>query len=120
MVGPGRKKTSETVIFNTIIGENLNYIRKKNEITLVELGKECNVQFQQVQKYISGQNAPHTMTLKRFADFFDVTMDDLCNPNFIELYKQGKTFNFIKKKYGKAVIPGGSSSISGVYTFAVD
>ena len=83
IVGPGRRKTPETVAFNKIIGGNLDYVRKINKVTLVGLARQSHVTFQQIQKYISGKNAPHARTLKRFAVFFKVTMDDLCDPDFI-------------------------------------
>ena len=49
-----------------------------------ELAKEVDVTFQQVQKYNNGLNAPHAKTLKHFAKYFDVSMDDLCDPDFIK------------------------------------
>jgi len=84
MPGPGRRKTPEVINFNKILGDNLNCIRKKSGVTLVELAKEVDVTFQQVQKYNNGLNAPHAKTLKHFAKYFDVSMDDLCDPDFIK------------------------------------
>ena len=66
------------------VGQRVRMRRVMCGLSQTVLANRIGLTFQQVQKYNNGLNAPHAKTLKHFAKYFDVSMDDLCDPDFIK------------------------------------
>ena len=60
-----------------IDGKRLRGLRKLQKITEQELGEQLSVSGQQVLRYETGQSDMTTDTLRKIADFFDVSADYL-------------------------------------------
>ena len=54
-------------------------IRKSANITQLQLAKALNISQQNICRYETGQNEPDIETLKKIADYFDVSLDFLCD-----------------------------------------
>ncbi|WP_242272370.1 helix-turn-helix transcriptional regulator [Bacillus cereus group sp. BfR-BA-01538] len=60
-----------------MIGKNLRKLRKKNNLTMKELGQKLNLAESTISGYENGNRKPDYETLNKFADFFEVTTDYL-------------------------------------------
>ncbi|HCX50715.1 XRE family transcriptional regulator [Bacillus cereus] len=60
-----------------MIGENLRKLRKKNNLTMKELGQKLNLAESTISGYENGNRKPDYETLNKFADFFEVSTDYL-------------------------------------------
>lgn len=58
---------------------NLKKIRKSANLTQLQLAKALNISQQNLCRYETGQNEPDIETLKKIADYFDVSLDFLCD-----------------------------------------
>lgn len=57
--------------------KNLRIIRKKNGITMKELGEKLDLAESTISQYETGKRQPDNTTLMRIAEFFGVTTDFL-------------------------------------------
>ena len=64
-----------------MIGENLRKLRKKNKLTMKDLGKKLNLAESTISGYENGNRKPDYDTLNKFADFFEVSTDYLLGRN---------------------------------------
>lgn len=64
------------------ISKNLINLRKHNKLTQGELANHMNYSDKSVSKWETGETTPSIDVLKKLADFYNVTVDDLLNPNF--------------------------------------
>ena len=58
----------------TSVGENIQNIRKKNNITQEELAEKLNVTRQAVSNWETGKNEPDIETLTNIAQIFDISI----------------------------------------------
>ncbi|PFN51536.1 helix-turn-helix domain-containing protein [Bacillus thuringiensis] len=67
-----------------MIGENLRKLRKKNNLTMKELGQKLNLAESTISGYENGNRKPDYETLNKFADFFEVSTDYLLGRDAIQ------------------------------------
>ncbi len=60
-----------------MLGERLNKLRRNKGLTLKELGDILNLGESTLSMYENDKRSPDYETLKRIADFFDVSLDYL-------------------------------------------
>ena len=83
-----RGTTESELIFNTLVGSNIKYLRKKNQLTQTDLGKAIGVTFQQIGKYEHGLNGVHSFNLQKIAkNVFKISMDALVDPQMIAKHR---------------------------------
>lgn len=73
-----------------IIGERLRALRKKNNLTQIQMAEILQVQQSRINRYETGASTPPAETFIQYADFFGVSMDYLygrCDE------PQGKLYN---------------------------
>lgn len=63
---------------NHIIGQNISKLRKEIDITQAELAEKLNYSDKAVSKWERGESVPDVSTLVSIADFFGVTLNELC------------------------------------------
>ena len=80
-----KHKTPDAVRFAIMVGSNLKYLRlRKIPFSPMKIvAHHIGVKHQQVAKYENGKNIPCAYRLVQLADFFNVTTNDLVNPDFI-------------------------------------
>ena len=83
----GSKKTAEDLVFNTVVGRNIKYLRKIKNFNQTKVAEHCNVKFQQVQKYEKGKNGCSAFRLSQLAKLFGVGLDVLADPNMITKHR---------------------------------
>ena len=84
-------KGPDDIEFNTIVGKNIKYLRKLKRLTQTQVGNAINVSFQQIQKYEKGANGLHSFALHKVAHkVFNMTMDQLTDPNLIKNHENRK------------------------------
>ncbi|MDF9529836.1 MULTISPECIES: helix-turn-helix domain-containing protein [Bacillus cereus group] len=64
-----------------MFGENLRKLRKKQNLTMKELGQKLNLAESTISGYENGNRKPDYDTLNKFADFFEVSTDYLLGRN---------------------------------------
>ena len=60
------------------MANNLKKLRLQNNLTQEEIAKDLQLQKQTYQNYKLGKRKPDIDTLKKIADYFDVSLDFLC------------------------------------------
>ena len=60
-----------------MIGDNIKFYRKKNQLTQDDIAEACNVTRQAVSKWENGDIVPNTDTLKLLSKEFDVSINTL-------------------------------------------
>lgn len=68
-----------------MFGDNLTALRKINKMTQEQLAEKVGVSRQAVAKWESGETSPDLFNSKLLADVFGVTIDDLVNPDTLNL-----------------------------------
>ena len=81
------KKTAEDLVFNTVVGKNIKYLRKDKKLSQTNVADHCKVRFQQLQKYEKGLNGCSAFRLHQLAKFFKVGMEVLVDPNMITQHR---------------------------------
>ena len=84
---PNRHRTNEELAINTVVGQNLKYLRKVNDLNQTKVGNAIGVTFQQIQKYEKGMNGLSALRLKQLADKFKVSLDILVDPKMITSHR---------------------------------
>lgn len=67
-----------------IIAKNITELRKKNNMTQIELAEKLNYSDKAVSKWERGESVPDISVLKQIADMFSVTVDYLINEEHIK------------------------------------
>ena len=80
---PNKHRTDEELAVNRVVGQNLKYLRKLNNLNQSKVGNALGVSFQQIQKYEKGKNGLSALRLKQLADKFKVSLDVLIDPDMI-------------------------------------
>jgi transcriptional regulator with XRE-family HTH domain len=65
--------------FNMTLGDRIQDLRKKNDLTQAELAKEINVSHTQMARYEIKGVQPPADVLKSLADFFSTSIDYIVN-----------------------------------------
>ena len=73
------------------LGVNLQFLRKKNDITQEQLAEKLEVSRQSVSKWESDTAYPEMDKIIQICDFFHVSMDDLVRKDVSLLYVGDKT-----------------------------
>ena len=73
------------------LGENLQFLRKKDDITQEQLAEKLEVSRQSVSKWESDAAYPEMDKILQICDLFHVSMDDLVRKDVSHLYVEGKT-----------------------------
>ena len=60
-----------------MIGDNIKFYRKKNQLTQDDLAEACNVTRQAVSKWENGKTQPDIQTLSMLASTLEVSEEDL-------------------------------------------
>lgn len=60
-----------------MIGDNIKFYRKKNQLTQDDIAEACNVTRQAVSKWENGSNMPDISTLVELAEFYDVSIPEI-------------------------------------------
>ena len=60
-----------------MIGDNIKFYRKKNQLTQDDIAEACNVTRQAMSKWENGDIVPNTDTLKLLSKEFDVSINTL-------------------------------------------
>lgn len=84
---PNRHRTDEELAVNKVVGQNIKYLRKLDNLTQTKVGNAIGVTFQQVQKYEKGMNGLSALRLKQLADKFKVSLDVLVDHNMITKHR---------------------------------
>ncbi len=69
------------------LGLRLKNLRKNEHITQEELTKKIGINLSTYKQYETNRTEPDIETLKKIADYFDISLDYLCDrprPNFID------------------------------------
>ena len=64
---PNKHRTDEELAINRIVGQNLKYLRKLNNLNQTKVGNALKVSFQQIQKYEKGTNRIGASRLQHIA-----------------------------------------------------
>lgn len=64
-----------------MLGDNLVYLRKVNNLSQEELADSIGVSRQTLSKWETGESAPDIMKSKQLAEIFGVSLDDLVSFN---------------------------------------
>ena len=59
------------------LGERLRRLRESVKLSQVKMAELLGVKQSSINRYEQGQSAPSLETLVRYADYFDVSLDDL-------------------------------------------
>ena len=95
-------RSSQQDEINKLVGCNLQYLRKLNNLTLIQLAKELQVKFQQVQKYESGHNQMNSFRLYKAAKCLNVPTDAFFDEKLIA---KNKAF-YEAKFFGNGEVKG--------------
>jgi len=60
-----------------LIGDNIKFYRKKNQLTQDDIAEACNVTRQAVSKWENGKTQPDIQTLSMLASTLEVSEEDL-------------------------------------------
>ena len=64
------------------ISKNLIKLRKYNKLTQGELATHMNYSDKSVSKWETGETTPSVEILKKLADYYNIKVDDILDPNF--------------------------------------
>lgn len=60
-----------------MLGEKLRKVRKDNNMTKLELSSALNVPKERIKLYETGEEIPSDFYLSNFAQYFNISKDDL-------------------------------------------
>lgn len=64
-----------------MIGDNIKFYRKKNQLTQDDIAEACNVTRQAVSKWENGETVPDIEKCDRLASFYGIKLDALMHYN---------------------------------------
>ena len=97
------------------LGENLQFLRKKDNITQEQLAEKLEVSRQSVSKWESDTAYPEMDKILQMCDLFHVSMDDLVRSDVSLLYVEDKTeYDNHMNVYAKMMAAGVSIILFGV------
>ena len=78
-----------------MLAENLQILRKQNDLSQEELAEKCQVSRQAIAKWESGESVPTIEKLIYLDGLYEVTLDELVGRIVIDKY--AKTMDYIKE-----------------------
>ena len=88
-----------------MLADKLKSLRQSRRLTQAELASELFVSRSMIAKYETGKAYPTNEVLKRIADFFGISIDDLVQRDeLIEEHSKSLDNNYIKKKWLVSVV----------------
>ena len=60
----------------------LKELRLQNKLSQIDVSKKTGIEYQNYNKYELNKNEPNIDTLKKLADFYNVSLDYLCGRQF--------------------------------------
>lgn len=64
-----------------MLGNKVKVLRGKLDLSRKELAEDLNISYQTLSKYETNEREPNIDTLKKLADYFNVSIDELVNRN---------------------------------------
>lgn len=99
------------------LGENLQFLRKRDNITQEQLAEALEVSRQSVSKWESDTSYPEMDKLLQLADFFHCTLDDIVKQNVSGKYVEDKShYDSFYDKFSKQVTLGIGLILFGITT----
>lgn len=97
------------------LGENLQFLRKRDNITQEQLAEALEVSRQSVSKWESDASYPEMDKLLQLADFFHCNLDDMVKQDVSSLYVEDKSnYDSFFNKFSKQVTLGVGLILSGI------
>ena len=97
------------------LGENLQFLRKKNDITQEQLAEKLEVSRQSVSKWESDTTYPEMEKLIQLCQMFHLTMDDLIQKDISSLYVEDKShYDNHMNQYSKMISLGVGLILFGI------
>lgn len=88
-------------------GENLQYYRKREEITQEQLAERMEVSRQTISKWEAGTSYPEMEKIMQLCDMFSCSMDTLLRKDAqAEVVEDSAQYEEHMKRFGKAVTAG--------------
>lgn len=99
------------------LGENLQFLRKRDNITQEQLAEALEVSRQSVSKWESDASYPEMDKLLQLADFFHCSLDDMIKQDVSSQYVEDKSnYDSFFDKFSKQVTLGIGLILSGITT----
>lgn len=99
------------------LGENLQFLRKRDNITQEQLAEAMEVSRQSVSKWESDASYPEMDKLLQLADFFHCNLDEMIKQDMSSLYVEDKSnYDSFFDKFSKQVTLGVALILSGITT----
>lgn len=99
------------------LGENLQFLRKRDNITQEQLAEAMEVSRQSVSKWESDASYPEMDKLLQLADFFHCNLDDMVKQDVSSLYVEDKNhYDSFFNKFSKQVTVGVGLILFGLTT----
>lgn len=98
------------------IASNIIRQRTKANMTQAELGEKLNYSDKTISKWERAESVPDVLVLKRIAEIFNVSVDDLLNAHDQWDAPQGKSQSDASRRYSPSAII--MVSIAGIWTIA--
>lgn len=97
------------------LGENLQFLRKRDGITQEQLAEKLDVSRQSVSKWESDTSYPEMDKLLQLCQMFHCTMDDLVQGSIHNIHTEGKTdYDNQMNKYSKTIALSVGTILMGV------
>ncbi len=97
------------------LGENLQFLRKRNNMTQEQLAEALEVSRQSVSKWESDNTYPETDKLIQLADLFHYSLDDLMRKDISSQYVEDKNhYNQFMDQFSKRITLGIGLILSGL------
>ena len=82
-----RSRVPEQCEFDAMLGANLQYMRKFNQLSMKKVAVQIPFTFQQLQKYEKGKNTIGTYKLLQLCNIYKVNIAEIVKESFIETHQ---------------------------------
>jgi|GEM_PF-5129150 len=82
-----RSRVPEQCEFDAMLGSNLQYMRKFNQLSMKKVAVQIPFTFQQLQKYEKGKNTIGTYKLLQLCNIYKVNIAEIVKESFIETHQ---------------------------------
>ena len=93
-----RTRVPKQCEFDAMLGANLQYMRKFNQLSMKKVAVQIPFTFQQLQKYEKGMNTISVYKLLQLCNIYKVTIAEIVKETFIENH-QGLINKVLDKAY---------------------
>jgi transcriptional regulator with XRE-family HTH domain len=98
------------------LATNLKFLRKRSGKTQDALSSEVNIGRTTIANYEAGISEPNVESLRLFANYFGVSLDDLLSKNMEDVIRSSEKDMMLKGAFPKKAIGGGYSGIPKIIT----